>query len=216
MRIRLTFAALTVLVVLASTADDVHAQRAVPALPRPRVGLVAGVNVATMSEVTDARVRTGAYVGAQLIFPRNSWFAIQLDVAISQKGVEGKGTDPDTEEEIDVALRNDYVELPVLVRVTLPNELAPYPYVVLGPSLGISIQCELQGEAQAGNLSRDCDDSAGVKTFDFGATGGAGLDFPIGRRNLMISARYTLGLIDVFDDGPGRNRTVTVLAGITF
>jgi hypothetical protein len=55
-----------------------------------------------------------------------------------------------------------------------------------------------------------------VKTFDFGATGGAGLDFPIGRRNLMISARYTLGLIDVFDDGPGRNRTVTVLAGITF
>jgi hypothetical protein len=208
-----------VAVVLAAT--PVHAQAARGGLPPRRIGIVGGVNLASMTETEDTRRLTGSYVGGQLVLPRKEYFAIQLEVAWSQKGVRAAGTDSETGEPLDITLRNDYVEVPILMRLDSPlavgvHPVGAIPFVVFGPALGVSVRCTIAGESPSLSVAYDCDDQFGVKTFDFGAMLGVGLDALVGTRALSLGARYTLGLQDVFDGAAGRNRAIMVVAGVNF
>ena len=199
----------------------IHAQSVGRANPQPRFGIIGGVNVTSVTDTDETRQLTGPYIGAQLVLPRNDYFSIQLELAWSQKGVRAAGRDLTTGEALDVTLRNAYVELPILMRLDSPLAIGvePYgaiPFFVLGPALGISAKCEIAGESATGTVSYDCDDDFGVKTFDFSAMGGLGLDAMIGTRTVSLAARYTVGLQDMFEGNSGRNRAVGVVAGVTF
>jgi hypothetical protein len=209
------------LVAVLLAAAPIHAQSAGATASRPRFGIVGGANLSSMTETRDARRLTGAYVGAQLVLPRNALFSIQLEAAWSQKGVRATGTDIDSGERVDFTLRNGYVELPILVRLDSPfaigvRPVGAIPFVVVGPALGVSVSCTIDAQSAEGPVSYDCDDDFGVKTFEFGAMLGAGLDALIGTRTLSLGARYTMGLQDVFDGGSGRNRAVVLVAGVSF
>ena len=209
------------LVAVLLAAAPVHAQLVGATAPRPRMGVVGGANLASMTETRETRRLTGAYAGAQLVLPRNAYFAIQLEAAWSQKGVRARGTDLVTGLPIDYELRNAYVELPILMRLDSPlaigvRPIGAIPFVVLGPSLGINVRCTIDGRSEQQAVSYDCDDEGGVKTFDFGAMAGVGFDALIGTRALSLGVRYTHGLQDVFDGGSGQNRAVLLLAGVNF
>jgi Outer membrane protein beta-barrel domain len=198
----------------------------VPAQPRelasrPRVGIVGGANVARMTERRNPHPLTGAYVGGQVVLPRNDYLSLQLEVAWSQKGVRATGTIIESGEPFDYTLRNSYVEMPVLLRLDSPlaigvRPVGAIPFVVAGPSLGVSVRCDIDGASATQPVSYDCDDAFGVKTFDFGAMLGAGLEAPIGALALSLGARYTIGMPDVFEGTRGKNRTLVVVAGVNF
>ena len=211
----------TALAALLLAATPAHAQRGELAPLRTRVGIVGGASVASMTETQQTRNVTGAYAGAQLVLRRSDFFSIQLEAAWSQKGVRAAGRDVQTGESLDVTLRNAYVELPILLRLDSPLAIGvePYgavPFAVLGPSLGVSARCTVAGESAELSVSYDCDDDFGVKTFDFGAMLGLGLEAAVGRRAVSVGARYTMGLQDVFEARGGRNRALVLLAGVNF
>ena len=202
-------------------AAPLHAQAARRVLPRPRFGVVGGVSLASMTDTENTRRVTGAYVGAQAVLPRNSFFSTQIELTWSQKGVRAAGTDVQSGAPLDVTLRSDYVEVPILMRVDSPLAIGvePYgaiPFVVAGPSLGVSVRCTIDGTSASKAVSYDCDDQFGVKTFDFGAMLGVGLDALVGTRTVSVGARYTIGLQDVFEGTAGRNRAIVLVAGVNF
>ena len=218
MTIRSTLALVAALL----AAAPLHAQSARRALPPVRVGVVGGVSVASMTETRETRQVSGPYVGAQIVLPRTEYFAIQIEVAWSAKGVRAAGRDIASDEPIDVTLRNHYVEMPILMRVDSPlavgvHPVGAIPFVVVGPSLGVSARCTIDGAAADGSVtSYDCDDDFGVKTFDFGAMFGVGLDALVGTRAVSLGARYTMSLQDVFEGRGGRNRAVVLVAAVNF
>lgn len=203
-------------------AAPLGAQSARRGLPPARFGVVGGVSVASMTETRDTRRVTGPYVGGQVVLPRAEYFSIQIEVAWSPKGVRAAGRDIASDEPIDVTLRNDYIEVPILMRVDSPlaigvEPIGAIPFVMVGPSLGVSARCTIDGRSADGStVSYDCDDDFGVKTFDFGAMLGAGLEAPIGTRAVSVGARFTFSLQDVFEGRGGRNRAVVLLAAVTF
>jgi hypothetical protein len=211
------------LAALLLAAAPVRAQSARRDLPPVRIGLVGGVSLASMTETSGTRRVTGTYAGVQVVLPRREYFSMQIEAAWSQKGVRAAGRDVASNEPVDVTLNNTYVEVPILMRLDSPlaigvEPIGAIPFVVLGPALGVSARCQAYGTPVAAQrpVRYDCDDDFGVKTFDFGAMLGAGLDAPVGRGAISLSVRYTIGLQDVFEARGGRNRALVLLAGVSY
>lgn len=215
-----------VLAALVLAAAPMRAQSVAGVASHTRFGVIGGVNFATITETKSTDPLTGVYAGLQLVLPRNEIVSLQLEAAWSQRGVHAPGSDSASGAPLDVTLHNDYVEMPILIRLESPLALGIHPigvipFLVVGPSFGVSVHCTIarapaDGSTSASPDSQVCDTALGVKTFDFGAVAGAGFAAPVGSRAFTVSARYTLGLEDVFEGRTGRSRTLALLAGLTF
>lgn len=103
--------------------------------------------------------REGAFVGFFLASPARRAVSMEVDAALSIKGVNLFGG-------IAASDRMFYLSVPVLVRVTLATiERCPI-YALAGPSFGI--------QAGAANLRTNTDVSGLVKRFDQGFVAGGG------------------------------------------
>lgn len=214
---QLARAFVTIAALAAVTATEARAQVAAPAAPRYRFGLAAGFNLASMTETEDSELKPGFVVGGQLIMPISPVFAIQAELNYSQKGVKGSTVDEESGQKVDVALRHDYIEVPVLARLDIVRPGGGVqPFLLAGPALGVSVKCELEGESQGVSVTIDCDQLLEPSSVDFGAMFGGGLEIPMGARAFTLGARYTLGFGEVFEDGDTQNRVITFLAGIRF
>jgi hypothetical protein len=187
---------------------------------RPSVGVMAGVNVASISgdDITGIDNRTGFMVGGFLTFRITNTFAIQPEAIFSQKGAS-ENSDPD----FKATFKMDYIDFPVLLRFDIPVTGPIRPFFLAGPAFGVQVKCTIAAEGQGVSASADCDlvdESSEIqfrnKTFDLSGVAGAGLDFRLGGTTLMVGARYQHGFTDVVKDASVKNRTWSVLAGITF
>jgi hypothetical protein len=185
-----------------------------PLVPRYRFGVSAGANIADMTETTGADTRTGAIIGGVLRVRLNAQFAFQPELYYSQKGVTGEFDDEGTT--IDVELKNDYLEMPLLARWSPLTTGNIRPFALGGPSLAVSLSCEAEGASDGVSASVDCDEFADLNTFDLGALVGGGFEFPVGTRAMSVGARYTFGFNEVFDGTDSKNRALTFLVGFTF
>ncbi|HVP39809.1 MAG TPA: porin family protein [Candidatus Saccharimonadales bacterium] len=122
---------------------------------------------------------------------------------------------------MDVRMKLDYLELPLLVRVSPVSEGSLRPMLLAGPVAGLKVSSKLGVSASAGGATQEVsqDMSGGLKSTYLGMIFGAGVEFPAGERTtLMLQGRYTLGLTNVLDD-PNFNMKVGdfhILAGIGF
>jgi hypothetical protein len=123
---------------------------------------------------------------------------LQIDVLGMTKGSEV--TDP-TDGDFDVKI--DYVEVPVQFVLGLGSSRLS-PYLMVGPSVAFEVGCSAEAEDTAGNeVEADCDDSdifPDRKEMDFGLSGAAGLQIPMGPGAVLLEGRYTHGLSNIFDD----------------
>lgn len=202
---------------LALSATVVHAQVAAPLAPRYRFAVAAGINLANMTELDDSDMRAGFVVGGQVVIPMGTAFAFQPEIYYAQKGAKGSMVDEGSGEQVDITLKNDYIEIPLLARLSIVNQGGGVqPFLLVGPSIGINMSCEIEGESQGVEVSVDCDELVEAESVDLGAMLGGGLDFPMGTRSFSVGARYTFGFNEVFQDSDSKNRVITLLAGITF
>jgi hypothetical protein len=216
MRIRTTHALAVAAFVAVAAASDLGAQTAVPAAARFRFGITAGLNFANMSEIDDSDMRTGFVIGGHLVMPLGPTFAFQPEVLYSQKGAKGTTVDEESGEEVDIELKHDYLEIPLLLRMTVPTSGGVRPYLLLGPSIGLSMSCEIEGEANGVSVGIDCDELVEPSSVDVGAALGGGIEFPVGTGAMSLGVRYTLGLSEVFEEDESKNRVLAILAGFTF
>ena len=167
----------------------VEAQASAPAT-RARIGVMAGVNLATLAgnDVDDAENRIGALGGLSYVRNWGGATGLEMDILYSAKGVKSvDGSD-------EFTLKLNYIEIPVLLRYDFPSSGAVRPHVSIGPSLAFRASCGAETTSGGASISVDCDGlqeglDVKLKSLDVGAALGAGLDFAMGRRTFTVGAR---------------------------
>lgn len=88
-----------------------------------------------------------------------------------------------------------------------------HPFVYGGPTFSLELNCS----RSTSDNSIDRDDSPiHQRPFDFAAMIGAGVSLKVGREAVSVSARYLVGTAEVFDNGVGKNRVLSFVAGVSF
>ena len=148
-----------------------------------RFGLKGGVNFANLvgDDIEGAETLVGLNLGGLIEIPVSENFSFQPELAYSQYGTTNN------DEGFDTSINLDYLTLPLLAKFYVAEGFS----LEAGPQLGF----KLKGEVEVDNVSVDLEE--GIKSFDYGLTGGVGYSLPIG---IFFQARYYYGLSDVFDD----------------
>ncbi|HEY4303753.1 MAG TPA: porin family protein [Gemmatimonadaceae bacterium] len=178
-----------------------------------RFEIMAGANFAKLAgDGDDSDTRTGFVGGIGFIKPLAPGWAFQPEVAFSMKG--GEGNDAGTSS----TLKLDYIEVPILFRYEFasgrPAGGGVSPFINFGGAPEFNISCSVEASSGSASVNSDCGN--GIKTFDFGLVGGAGLAFHSMGRELTVGVRYTHGLSDIADDFHAKNRVWSVVGTIDF
>lgn len=159
-------------------------------------------------------VRTAVAGGGFLVLPARARLALQIEALFSPRGAT---LDLD-DENIAVTLQFDYLELPVLARVTAIRASGYSLHLFGGPSGSIRMSAKQRvsttGPGFAQGFNEDI--SADVARFDAGLIAGAGVD--VGSR-WLVDGRYYWGLTDINrgpDDAKIRTRALTITGGVRF
>lgn len=188
-----------------------------PALGQvPDIGALVGVTFATLGgdSVSDAEYKTGLAAGVNISFDVAPGFAIRPELNYLQMGAEV--SDPD----FTGSLGLDYIQIPLLAVLSIPNPVGPRPYFFAGPAVAFEAGCTLEASGGGVTVSVDCDDPAADvlerKTVLWGLQGGAGLGFALGLGEATVDVRYHLGLTSIDDSGADadvKNRAFAVMLG---
>lgn len=180
---------------------------------RAAFGVKGGVNFANITfdvEGVDINFdkRTGLVAGAFVVWPAEARVALQLEALYSQKGArfDEQGSTFD----VDV----DYLDVPILARVSTPLTTGTRLYAFGGPLLAFRLRARgetlFDGEGENGDISDE------VEPIDFGLVAGAGVEF--GR--MLVDARYTWGLKALnkedTDEVKVKSRVFSIMAGFRF
>jgi Outer membrane protein beta-barrel domain len=180
----------------------------------PRLGLVAGLNVARLSgsDLQGTQNKTGFGGGVYVAIPVTPSFEIQPELLYTAKGVKASDAG------VDAALRLNYVEIPVLARWNFTASSVT-PHLYAGPAIAFKTGCTFTASAQGTSISTNCadfqSDQGDPVTFaavDFGVVAGGGLSFDLGGRHATVGARYNVGLKNIVSSGDAKNRTLSFLA----
>lgn len=189
------------------------------------IGVMAGVNYATVDqdpELGDVtfHYKVGLLAGGFLGVQVNEVFSVEPQVLYSQKGTKVKGTGSNSS--LEGTVRISYIEVPVLGKFWFPvSNSQVTPFVFAGPVVAFNVGCTLKGEILSVTGSEDCDKTSvvKVKSTDFSATGGGGIEFRAGNQLVRVDARYTHGFTDINDSGDNReikNRAFAATVGLGF
>lgn len=218
-----TTAALAIVFILSPT--SVYAQGL-------SVGMKAGLNLATLygndvdvlsnvdilpdafSESIDKKMKTGTSFGVFVTYDINDIFTIQPEFLFTMKGMK---TEAQYEgflgETINVkeTIILNYLEFPILVKVSILTGGSVKPNILFGPALAIKSSARRKYEITG--LSEEFKQiyedfgiytseevNIDVKSSDIGLVFGAGLDLRLGSGKAIIDARYTLGLINILTE----------------
>lgn len=171
-------------------------------------GPEAGVNFAKQGrDANTTNFKTGMLLGGFLTYSIRDTYGFTWKVLYSQKGYQ---TDNFKE-----TLK--YIEVPVIVRLFFNRDGAFRPNIFAGPSFGfltgVSTKTGSAAEVKMANYD------AVFNTFDFGLTGGLGLNYEIAREiRLLLDVRYTHGITDVTKAGNSNvnNQAIGITGGISF
>ena len=132
--------------------------------------------------------------------------AIQPELLYSIKGAEFSDFG------IDFKFKLTYLEIPVLLRFTIPTEGNVAPALFAGPSVAFNISSKLSGDSAGISVDVDIDNARSV---DFGLVLGGAVTVGSGNAKFFIDGRYNLSLTNAFEDvsPPGLFDVVVDAAG---
>lgn len=191
------------------------------------IGFRGGLNFATFAGtvisggdiVVTPESRTGLSLGGFLTLPVFSDFGIQIGAGFTSKGAKVNNT----------TVRFDYIEIPVLAKISLSREASNLALHFLGgPAISFRIDCSTRTESflDGSTADSDCDDplvsgttlKSNEKT-DFGVIIGAGLDVSLApSTSLLIELMYDIGLPELDRDfaNSAKNLVFSILVGMSF
>ena len=204
---RLIMVTFVILLVSALSSVSVFAQRI-------KVGLKGGVNLANFSEIDNeldeyAEYRIVVCGGGFISLGISESLAIQPEVLFTGKGALYEETF--LGESIRLKMKLDYLEIPLLLKLSVPPQSQSKLIIFGGPAIAIKLSAkstlEVLGEIEETILED-------VKNNDYGIVVGAGFDFG----GFVIEGRYTIGLtpIDGDEETDIKNRVISFMAGVYF
>jgi hypothetical protein len=138
---------------------------------------------ATGDDAVGAKMTAGFGGGVFATYTFFPGFAVQPEIWYTMKGFKWEWLDQETD------IKFTYLEVPILVKVSIPTGGMIKPNVFTGPAFAYLLSAEW------GEL----DFSDNIKDTDFGITFGAGIDHGFGDALLTFDVRYTMSL-DSYDD----------------
>lgn len=179
-------------------ANNIHAQVI------PTFGIKGGVNFATFaqSDLDGYEMKPGVLLGAFL----------QLDVPLSPLSIQPEinyaqfGTGA---EETDATIDVNYIQIPVLLKLSLDAPGGAAPNIFLGPYANFMLSAEVDGDGASVEIDEVVNETA------FGIIIGAGIDTNQLELGLRVSAGASPVFVDEADDGE-RNLGVALTLGLKF
>ena len=154
-----------------------------------RAGVKGGLNVSNLysDEISDENARYGFNAGVYGQVFSTETFAIQPELLYSTRGTkyESNGLIDQT-----IKFNLNYLDLPVLAVFKLGDAAE----IHVGPYVGYLLHSNVSTSGDLGN-GTDKIDRDQLKPFDFGVSGGFGLNFG----PMQVGARYNLGLTKIAD-----------------
>lgn len=154
-------------------------------------GVKGGVNFAKLQgdAVEDTDGRTGFHVGLTGEYMFNSSFGLQAEAVYSQQGLQSEANG------VESKLKLDYINIPILAKFYIADSGFS---IEAGPQFGILVNDEFTQEGGLVDIEQDAD----AEELDLSAGGGFAYKFKEGTslEGFMISARYMIGLNNVFED----------------
>ncbi len=178
-------------------------------------GILGGVNLATISmDPTPANMDlsnlTGFGAGGVLNFAFSEGFGIKAEPMYLQTGTKV------TSGGLEAKLKVNYINVPVMFTYTFgtgSNQLQPY--IMAGPSLGIKLNA-----TSVDPNGNETDYKDNIKSTNFVATFGAGINIAAGKNVIFLEGRYSLGLSNVnnisSDPTTVKTKEIQVFGGIMF
>jgi hypothetical protein len=164
----------------------------------------------------------GFNVSAFFCLDFNTWLGLQLEAGYSKEGGDYTGSIANGSITCESKVSLNYLEIPLLVKVTAPIEFPVKPFVSVGPSMGILLSAkDAFNESMAGGMTlKDTtyDLKNQLKSIDFGLTLGAGASIDAGPGAITIEGRYALGVTQMPKESSIKikNNFFGVLAGYNF
>lgn len=160
-----------------------------------RAGIKGGLNVTNLyiDDVDDENARYGVHLGIYGQVLSTDAFAIQPELLYSGKGTRAEYTGIIDQ---DAQFNLHYIDLPVLAVFKLGKAAE----IHLGPYVGYLISTDVTYDGDIVNGTDDLDRD-NFKSFDYGLSGGIGLNFGA----LQIGARYNYGLAEIADSNAAKS-----------
>lgn len=177
----------------------------------PKFGLsMAKLDIENGDDETERK--TGLVAGGFLRFGLSNSISLQPEVAWVEKGAK------DSEGGSDITLDIDYLEVPILLRVGFAPGSSVRPFIFAGPYVAFKIGCSFSGEEDGIEVDVECNSGADfleIKSSDFGASVGGGLEFDMGTGSFFVDARLSHGLSNIAEDSVDsiKNHSFALSAG---
>ncbi len=176
------------------------------------IGFKGGLNLADLKgDIEDAigvgtKMKLGFGGGVFLNYQMTESISLQPELLFIMKGTKA---DVD---EVDAGVKMTSVDIPVLVKFSVPMEGAFAPCFFAGPYIGFNMSSKFYVEDE----EEDIED---IKSTDFGLVFGGGFDYDIGEGYLTFDVRYVLGLTTLDDSDEEmdiKNAGIMFMAGYGF
>lgn len=180
------------------------------------IGVQGGATFATLAgdDVSDADYKTGLAIGVRASFGLAPMLSVQPELNYMQKGAEVSDVD------ITGTFNLTYLQIPVLLKLSVPTPVGPNPYIYAGPAVSFEADCSVEATDGSVTVTVDCDDPDADflerKTMTWAAVAGAGIGFDLLVGEATLDVRYDLGLTsidDSADEADVKNRAITVMLG---
>ena len=149
---------------------------------QPRIGF----SGADFSNTSDTKARVGMIAGPEFEYTMSNRFSLAFGLNYSQQGAEmdAKKTSlfPN-----NTTIKLDYLTVPIVANVYLLKGLA----LKAGIKPGFNLSAKLDVDGTKSDFKDDA-----VKKFDFAIPFGLSYEF----FNIVLDARYTIGLTKIFDE----------------
>lgn len=151
-----------------------------------------GMNLATITNGNDAKMKVGLVAGADLAYRVSDMFAVSVGAFYSMQGAKGK------EGSLTGKINTEYINVPILANVYVLPGLALKAGIQPGFNVKHKAKAEINGYAEEMNIPN-------YKNLDLSIP--LGLSYEIS--DFVIDARYNLGLTKIMDiDGKSSKNSV--------
>lgn len=206
-----------VLIVALLAEPQVSAGLRAQSVPSVSVGVIGGVATTSLvgkDAANDLERRSGVLAGLSAVFATPSRMQVEIDALYATKGWRSSG--PGSTFDFTAS----YLEIPVLLRLSLAPGARVRPFLAGGPAFGMRLACSAEVTSTIGVDKLTCDDlerglDAKVGKTDLSGVLGAGVEFPLGSMQATLAARYSRGFSSVLGDRDNHFQSFSVHFGIT-
>ena len=184
------------LAVMAVASMGAYAQHAVGSITlQPKVAL----NIANLTDNGKSDPRWGLAAGAEVEYTLTNMFSLAGGILYSMQGAT------DELGGADITWKYDYLNLPMVANVYVAKNLA----LKTGVQFGFNMSHKQKSETSAGSGELDVPN---FKSFDFSIPLGISYEY----ENVVLDARYNLGLTKVADHSDSKNSVFQITLGYRF